>query len=65
MEKTLYLDIGKETTYLKLNNNELIITYELWKYLGTNFNKEGTEDPEIKSMINKARQITKFLNGIR
>ena len=33
-------------------------------HLGINFNKEGTDDVEIRSRINKAKQKIRSLNGI-
>lgn len=43
----------------RLDNNETIATCEIYKYLGVNFNKESTEDAEIKSSITKTCLIRK------
>lgn len=40
MEKTQYLCIGDEATELRLDNNEIII-WDMHKYLGIHFNREG------------------------
>lgn len=55
MEETQYLCINEEITGLRLTNNETIVTCEMHKFLGMNFNKQGTGDAEIKSRISKGR----------
>ena len=62
--KTQYLCIGEDTTDIVLESGEIVAKCENYKYLGINFNKEGTNDTEIKCRVNKARTIIKSLNGI-
>ena len=52
--KTQYLCVGKGTTDFVLENNERI---KKCNSLGINFNEGETDDVEIKSRINKAKQI--------
>lgn len=50
MEKTQYVCRGEDTTGLKLDNNELIVTCENYNYsIGIHFNNEDTdENPLVK-----------------
>ncbi|XP_072400556.1 uncharacterized protein [Diabrotica undecimpunctata] len=68
VEKTQYLCLGEDSSAMILDNNQKITSYEKCKYLGINFNKEDTDDAEIKSRINKERMIIrdiiKSLNGV-
>ena len=43
------------------HKNECIKKFNSYKYLGINFNEEGTDDAEIKSRINKAKQISSLV----
>ena len=63
-EKRQYLIVGEETTDLILENNKRIKKCNRYKYVGIIFNEEGTDDTEIKSRINKAKQIIISLNGL-
>lgn len=62
-QKTKYLCIGTETENLVTDNKEVSICNE-YKYLGTTFNREGTDDQEINIRITQARKIIAGLNGI-
>lgn len=61
--KTKYLCIGTETENLITDNKEVSICNE-YKYWGTTFNREGTNDQEINIRITQARRIIEGLNGI-
>lgn len=62
-QKTKYLCIGTETETLVTDNKEVSICNE-YKYLGTTFNRKGTDDQEINIRITQARRIIAGLNGI-
>lgn len=63
-EKTKYLCIGAEYKNLNLEDNTTITACSSYKYLGSTFNREGTDDEDIQNRIISARKAIGCLNDV-
>ena len=63
-EKTKYLPIGANTENLILDNNMEIRACEDYRYLGSIFTGDGTDDREINNRVIQARRVIRCINGI-
>ncbi|KAF2881981.1 hypothetical protein ILUMI_24196 [Ignelater luminosus] len=63
-EKTKYLCIGTEPENLVIDKKKEIGVIDEYKYLGTTFNRKGTDDQEINFRIIKALRDILCLNAI-
>jgi hypothetical protein len=55
-QKTKYLCVGAETSDTELDNGDKITACKEYKYLGTVFNQQGTDDADIKLTIIQAKR---------
>lgn len=63
-QRTKYLYIRSNAENLVKDDNKEISTCKEYKYLGTTFNREGTDDQEINIRLTQSRRIVACLNGI-